>query len=129
VTVAYLDTSAAIKLVVEEPESSALVDALMSEPERRLVACWLLHTEMHCATGRHPDDVSIDGVQAVLDAVNLVDLTRGDMIAAGTHAPLRSNDAIHLAVAIRLGVDEMVTYDGELADAASRAGLRVFAPA
>lgn len=61
--------------------------------------------------------------------MNLVDLTRGDMIVAGTLVPLRSHDAVHLAVAIRLEVDEMVTYDGELADAASRAGVAVFAPA
>ena len=64
----------------------------------------------------------------MLSTVNLADLTRGDMIAAGTHVPLRSNDAIHLAVAIRLGTDEMVTYDGELAEAARAAGLTVFAP-
>jgi predicted nucleic acid-binding protein len=51
------------------------------------------------------------------------------MIAAGTHRPLRSNDAIHLAVAIRLGVDELATYDGELTDAARAAGLTVLAPA
>ena len=50
------------------------------------------------------------------------------MISAGTHAPLRSNDAIHLAVAIRLGVDELVTDDQELADAATSAGLTVLAP-
>ena len=67
-------------------------------------------------------------MHAVLDTINLVDLTRGDMIAAGTHAPLRSNDAIHLAVAIRLGVDELITYDQELADVAVRAGLTVLAP-
>lgn len=60
--------------------------------------------------------------------MDLVDLTRGDMIAAGTHAPLRSNDALHLAVAIRLGVDELVTYDDELARAAIAAGLTVYAP-
>lgn len=64
----------------------------------------------------------------MLNTVNLIDITRGDMIAAGTHAPLTSNDAIHLAVAIRLGVDEMVTYDDELAEAAKAAGLTLFAP-
>lgn len=126
--VAYLDTSAAMKLVLDEPESVALVDALASDPDRRLAASWLLHTEMHCAAGRHPDAIGIDAIRGVLDTVDLVDLTRGDMIAAGTHAPLRSHDAIHLAVAIRLGVDEIVTYDDELADAASRAGLGVLAP-
>lgn len=122
----YLDTSAAMKLVVAEHESHELAEGLAAG--RRLVASWLLHTEMHCAAGRHPDAVDITGVRAALDAVNLADLTRGDMIAAGTHAPLRSNDAIHLAVAIRLGADEMVTYDGELAEAARAAGLGVFAP-
>ena len=124
--VSYLDTSAAMKLVVAEAESAALVDGLSSD--RRLVASWLLHAEMHCAAGRHPDEVDIGDVQDVLNAVNLVDLTRGDMIAAGTLAPLRSNDAIHLAVAIRLGADEMITYDGELREAAQTAGLSVFAP-
>lgn len=115
-----------MKLVVAETESVALAKDLSAG--RRLVASWLLHTEMHCATGRHPDDVDIATVQQVLNTVNLVDLTRGDMIAAGTHAPLRSNDAIHLAVAIRLGADEMVTYDAELAEAAKAAGLVVLAP-
>lgn len=126
VITSYLGTSAALKLVVDERESDALAVALAVE--RRLAASWLLYTEMHCAAGRHPGDVDVAAVNDVLATVDLVDLTRGDMIAAGTNAPLRSNDAIHLAVAIRLGVDEMVTYDDELAQAASSAGLRVFAP-
>lgn len=115
-----------MKLVVSEPESEMLAEALATD--RRLVASWLLHTELHCAAGRHPDDVDIADVQGVLDTMNLVDLTRGDMIAAGTHAPLRANDAIHLAVAIRLGSDELVTYEGELAEAARAAGFAVLAP-
>ena len=122
----YLDTSAAMKLVVAEPESAALVKGLSAD--RHLVASWLLHTEMHRAAGRHPDEVDIGDVQKVLNAVNLADLTRGDMIAAGTLTPLRSNDAIHLAVAIRLGADEIITYDAELTKAAQTAGLSIFAP-
>ncbi|MBA3604822.1 MAG: PIN domain-containing protein [Acidimicrobiia bacterium] len=122
----YVDTSAAMKLVISEPESAALAEALATD--RRLVASWLLHTELHCAAGRHPGDVNVADVQDVLNTMNLVDLTRGDMIAAGTHAPLESNDAIHLAVAIRLGTDEMVTYDLELAEAAKAAGLAINAP-
>lgn len=125
--VSYLDTSAAMKLVAAEPESDALVEALADG--HRLVASWLLHTELHCAAGRHPQDIDRASVRAVLDTVGLADITRGDMIAAGTHAPLRANDAIHLAVAIRLGVDHVVTYDAELAAAAGAAGLVVLAPA
>ncbi|HVX33738.1 MAG TPA: type II toxin-antitoxin system VapC family toxin [Solirubrobacterales bacterium] len=125
---AYLDTSAAMKLIVEEVESEALSRELASGEDRRLVSSWLLHTEMHCAAGRHPDAVEAASVQAVLEVVNLVDLTRGDLLAAGTHAPLRSNDAIHLAVALRLGCEELVVYDEELAAAAGAAGLSVLSP-
>ena len=126
---AYLDTSAALKLIVEEPQSEALTHELASREDRQLVASWLLHTEMHCAAGRHPDAVDLAAVQAVLDVVGLIDLTRGDLLAAGTHAPLRSNDAIHLAAALRVGCDEIVAYDAELAIAARRAGLSVLSPA
>lgn len=122
----YVDASAAMKLLVLERESDVLAAELSNG--RRLVASWLLHTELHCAAGRHPDAVDHDDVQKVLNSLHLADLTRGDMIGAGTHAPLRSNDAIHLAVAIRLGVDELVTYDDELAWAARTAGLAVLAP-
>lgn len=127
--IAYLDTSAAMKLLVEETESEALAAELISTEDRQLVASWLLHTELHCAASRHPDSISVDGVAGVLDAVTLVDLTRGDMLAAGTHAPLRSNDALHMAVAIRLGVDEIITYDREMIKAASAVGFAVVSPA
>lgn len=127
-TTAYLDTSAAMKLLVEEAESEALVAELI-DSSPRLVASWLLHAELHCAAGRNPTIVLLDAVTTVLDVVNLVDVTRGDLLAAGTHAPLRSNGAIHLATALRLGVDEIVTYDDELARAAVSAGIRVVAPA
>jgi predicted nucleic acid-binding protein len=53
----------------------------------------------------------------------------GNLLAAGTHAPLRSNDAIHLATALRIGADEIVTYHGELPRSAASAGIRVVAPA
>jgi predicted nucleic acid-binding protein len=128
VITAYLDSSAAMKLIVEEPESEALTRELSAGEERRLVASWLLHTEMHCAAGRHPEAVEGAAVRTVLEVVNLVDLTRGELLAAGTHSPLRSNDAVHLAVALRAGCEEMVTYDEELATAAGAAGLSVLSP-
>jgi predicted nucleic acid-binding protein len=129
VSLTYLDTSAAMKLVLEEPQSAALVQALTSDDDRQLVSSWLLHTEMHCAAGRHPQSVDPLAVGAVLEAVSLIELTRGDLLAAGTHAPLRSHDAIHLAVALRLGAEEIATYDSELATAARSAGLVPLSPA
>lgn len=127
-TVTYLDTSAAMKLLIDEAESGALVHELTTTT-RDLVASWLLHTELHCAAGRHPRLVEVDAITTLLNAVTLIDMTRGDLLSAGTHAPLRSNDAIHLATALRVGVDEVLTYDGELSAAARRSGLRVLAPA
>lgn len=127
-TISYLDTAAAMKLVVDEPQSEALIAELAGRDDRQLVSSFLLHTEMHCAAGRHPEDVGLEAVQNVLDSVSLIDVTRGDLLAAGTHTPLGSDDAIHLAVALRVGADEIVTYDGELAKRATMAGLPVLSP-
>ncbi|MFV0372931.1 type II toxin-antitoxin system VapC family toxin [Microbacterium sp.] len=124
---AYLDTSAAMKLIVAEHGSSEIVSVL-DDPQRRVVASWLLHTELQCAAGRRPDDISHPRMRAVLERILLVDLVRADLLTAGTLTPSRSQDAIHLAVALRLGVQEMITYDRELADAAEHAGLRVISP-
>ncbi len=128
--ICYLDTSAAMKLLVEEAESAGLSTYLQSATEeRQLIASWLLHTELHCAANRHPDDVDLESVGIVLDAVSLIDLTRGDLLTAGTlPGRLRSNDALHLAVALRVGADELVTYDTELVAAANAAGIVVVQP-
>jgi hypothetical protein len=53
---------------------------------------------------------------------------RGDLLSAGAHAPQRSNHAIHLAVALRVGTDVIVTYDEELVGAGHSAGLAVLSP-
>lgn len=129
--ISYLETSAAMMLLVDESESGALTAYLLSPADggRQVVASWLLHTELHCAANRHPEDVDLASVGSVLDTVTLVDLTRGDLLTAGTlPGRLRSNDAMHLAAALRVGVDEMITYDSELADATAAAGIAVAKP-
>jgi uncharacterized protein len=69
-------------------------------------------------------------VGVVLDTLTLVDLTRGDLLTAGAlPGRLRSNEAVHLAVALRVGTDGIITYDAELAAVAASSGLEVFAPA
>ncbi len=42
---------------------------------------------------------------------------------------LRSLDALHLAAAIALDVDALVTYDSRLAEAAQSVGIEVIQPA
>ena len=123
-----LDTSAAMKLIPDEPRSEALTAELAGREDRQLISSWLLHTEMHCAAGGHPAQIDLEAVRTVLDAVSLIGITCGDLLAAGAHAPLRSNDAIHLAVAIRVAADEIATYDGELVGRATAVGLPILAP-
>ena len=50
------------------------------------------------------------------------------MAAATSEWGLRSADAIHLATALRIEADHVVTYDAELQAAAARTGLSVLAP-
>lgn len=125
----YLDTSAALKLVVEEPESSAAAHYLSTAAAQghQLAASMLLYTELHCAA--HRRGFPGESVNTVLGATNLVDLARSDlMYAAALPGKLRSADAIHLAAAIRLQSDVMVAYDAELLAAAVEAGLNVLSP-
>ena len=44
-------------------------------------------------------------------------------------ANLRSLDALHLAAAIRIGVDRVITYDSRMQKSAQSLGLSVLAPA
>ncbi|BCW53689.1 ribonuclease VapC [Arthrobacter sp. StoSoilB19] len=125
----YVDTSAALKLVVEEPESGPTAEFLSTAAQRgdRLVASMLLHTELHCAANRRglPPEL----VNAVLTGINLVDLTRSDLLyAAALPGKLRSADAIHLAAAIRLEADRLIAFGKELLGAATRAGLHTISP-
>jgi predicted nucleic acid-binding protein len=128
----YVDTSAAMKLLIEESESSVLADFL--EQSRRtasdtLVASLLLHTELHFAANRRSKDISSEAVAEVLSAIALVDLESGDLTTAPLlPGRLRSADAIHLATALRVDARAMVVYDDELQAAARTAGITVVSP-
>lgn len=125
----YIDTSAALKLVVEEPESAAVAEYLSGgvREGHQLVASMLLYTELHCAGKRR--GLPAELITTVLGGINLVDLARSDlMYAAAMPGKLRSADAIHLATAIRLQTDVLVAYDQELVTAATEVGLTALSP-
>ncbi len=130
--IVYVDTSAAMKLLVDEAESEALAEHL--ERSRRtesdtLVASLLLHTELHCAANRRPELVRPDAVSDVLSTFELVDVESGDLTTAPLlPGQLRSADAIHLATALRIDAHVMVAYDDELRAAATTAGIDVLSP-
>jgi uncharacterized protein len=125
----YLDSSAIVKLAVQEPESAALLRYVRRR--RPLVTSALARTEV----ARVLLPLGADAVHRGLDVLTRIDIIRiNDRVldAAGAMLPaeLRSLDAIHLATAQLLGADlaRIVTYDERMADAAADLRLTVVAP-
>lgn len=128
--VAYLDSSALVKLVVLEPESDALARHLRERPSR--VSCALARMEVIRAVGGHGQP-AVNRAKQLLSRISLLRLDDAllDEAAALSGGNLRSLDAIHLAAAGVLGdwLAELITYDRRMADAARAIGLTVLAPA
>jgi predicted nucleic acid-binding protein len=125
----YLDSSAIVKLVVREPESSALRRYLRRR--QPVVTSGLARTEVLRALLPGGGDVVARG-RVVLQRLDVIRMSDRLLQVAGLLQPpeLRSLDAIHLATALDLGRDlaAVVTYDDRLASAARAAGVRVVAP-
>lgn len=127
--VTYMDSSAIVKLVADEPESVALRQFLRRR--RPLVASALAHTEVARA-------LILDGPEAVrrgwqvLQTLNLIRINDRVLALAGELLPaeVRSLHAIHLATAQLLGkqLGRVVTYDERMVEAARVLGMRVASP-
>ena len=126
----YLDSSAFIKLVVEEPDSAAARRYLAAGDARR-VSSALLRTESLRAV-RHLGPDAVATVREALRRVDLIGIDDRILDAAGTLAPevLRTLDAIHLASAMAVGDDlaAIVTYDDRMVSAAQLMGLPTATP-
>lgn len=126
----YLDTSAALKLLIEENESShlaAYLDGL--EQSCTLVSSTLLYAELHCAAARRSAGLNSATIDEVVRSLTLMDLERADLWrAARSNWGLRSADAIHLATALRAETDVMLVYDKKLRTSAENNGLTTASP-
>ena len=128
----YVDSSALLKLVLSEPESPALEQALSRWPDR--ISSVLLPIECRRIVLRagNPPGV-VDRLEKELSGVTLIRLEEAVQTLAGAIGPprLRALDAIHLASALSIGdyPEAFVTYDDRLADAARAVGLNVLRPA
>jgi predicted nucleic acid-binding protein len=126
----YLDSSALVKLVVAEPESSALVEFLRKWPHR--VSSALARVEVLRAVKRTGASPAVRRRAArVLARLALIRIDDPVIAMAARLAPaqLRTLDAIHLATARSLdGVAGIVSYDIRLSRAAAGARLRVWSP-
>ena len=126
----YLDSSAFVKLAVEEEDTAALRAFLGDRPSRR-VSSALLRTEALRAV-RHLGTDALATVREGLRRVDLIGIDDRILDAAGTLEPrvLRTLDAIHLATAMAIGDDleAIVSYDARMDDACRLLGLPTAGP-
>ncbi|MDP1794918.1 MAG: type II toxin-antitoxin system VapC family toxin [Acidimicrobiales bacterium] len=126
----YLDTSAALKLVVNERETNAL-SKWCGAPDRTLISSDLMRTELVRAT-RRAAPKQLGQARLLLESVTLLTLTTEicERAAELEPATLRTLDALHLASALAVGdgLEGIVTYDDRLAEAATALGVQVAAP-
>ncbi len=125
----YMDSSALVKLLVDEPESDALEAYARGTA---LITCVITLIEVERSVRRNNPDGEIF-IGDLFDGVEIRGIDDTVVARAGSLEPsgLRTLDAIHLASALdlRAELDGFVTYDNRLADAARALRLPVVAPA
>jgi uncharacterized protein len=126
----YCDTSALVKLLADEVESSALAEFARA-PGRTFITSQLSITELTRALRRKNPGNAASPFE-VFEFISKLAVSRVLLEAAGELLPveLRTLDAIHLASALSLGTDceGIVSYDIRLQRAARSAGLDAVAP-
>ncbi|HLL87375.1 MAG TPA: type II toxin-antitoxin system VapC family toxin [Thermoleophilaceae bacterium] len=125
----YLDTSALGRVLLEEPESDAIMSLLARYDER--VSSRLLAVELHRLALR---EGRLLQSSQLLGGLALVPIDEAILGAAESIEPpsVATLDAIHLVTALRLlaagGVEAIMTFDRRLAEGANEHGLRVVVP-
>jgi uncharacterized protein len=130
--VIYLDSSALVKLALNEPETSALTSFIAARADQALVSSSLHRAEVLRAIWR-AEPGALPRAQRMIRRVSLVTLSHDLLDNAATLPPgeLSTTAAIHLASALALKRDltAFVCYDKQLLAAAESAGLPVVSPA
>ena len=125
---AYVDTSALAKLILDEPGSLEMIRWHVES--ERIITSRVGIVEIRRVAARHAHDAA--HLEVVIRSLETFELDASTAHVAGAVAPaaLRTLDAIHLATALQLVpvLDAFVTYDDRLADAARALGLPVVRP-
>ena len=125
-----VDSSAIVKLIVDEPKSQSF-SAWLKNCKDDLFVSELAHTEVARAITRV--DVGLHGqLKTVFERFGTIRVSSQILTIASVLSPthLRTLDAIHIASCLILGDDltGFVTYDSTQAAAASHNGIAVIAP-
>jgi predicted nucleic acid-binding protein len=131
VSLYYADTSAVIKLLVDETNSKAFATFYDAHTNAEWVSSALLRIELIRAVSR-VRPVLLPDARDLLLAFSYIAID-DEIVEGAMNEPdrsLRSLDAIHLATARLLGpdLDAVITYDDRLTTAAGDAGLIITAP-
>jgi uncharacterized protein len=136
----YLDTSALAKWYLNEPLSDEVDDYLRTLPHAWISSLTALELRCLLARRRRAGEVGAEQEAAILALFEqdvsdgyLVALaveddhfhTAGRLIARLPAHPLRTLDALHLAVVHQAGLGSLATADRVMADAAQALGLAV----
>lgn len=127
--VAYVDSSALVKLVLDDPDSPAMFRWYVESLNVVTSRIGVVETRRAAARGTH-DPEHLDVILGSIGVVELgEDIARSGAIVGP--ARLRTLDAVHLATAVTLvpDLEAFVTYDDRLAEAARAIGLPVLRPA
>lgn len=124
----YVDTSAFMKLVVDEESSTAMRDWSLTHDG--LWSSHLLRTEALRAAQRL--GIGARTIEEALESIALILPSVGTYASAGRLQPtgLRSLDALHISSALEIGPDleGMVAYDQRLSTAAQQLSIAVVTP-
>ncbi|HVD53516.1 MAG TPA: type II toxin-antitoxin system VapC family toxin [Propionibacteriaceae bacterium] len=127
----YLDSSALLKLLVEERESAALAEWISERSATPKVSSELAKLEVVRAA-RRLDSRVVPPARAVVSQLDLIPWSSSliEEAADAGDPTLRSLDAIHLvsALSIREALTAFVAYDPRLIGAAQAAGLTAESP-
>lgn len=130
-SVYYVDTSAAIKLLHDETHSQAFAEFYDANTTASWVSSALLRIEVMRAVTRATPALLSDA-RDLLTAFDVIPID-DDVVESAMNEPdrsLRSLDAIHLSTARVIGAEltGLVTYDDRLTHAATEAGLPTLSP-
>jgi len=131
VSLYYADTSAVIKLLAEETDSTALAAFYDAHTDAEWISSTLLRIEVTRAVGRAVPALLPDARDLLL-AFSYIAID-DEIVEGAMNEPdrrLRSLDAIHLATARVLGpeLDAVIAYDERFLAAAADAGLATVSP-
>jgi hypothetical protein len=133
----YVDTSVLVAAHVREPHTGLAQAWLAEQCGSLLLSNWaLVECDSALAIKRRRGELDTASQASAMTAIDAfatrfaplatpmeADLQRARMLCRNADSGLRAGDALHLAIALRLGVDQLATLDSVLAKNAAMHGL------